>query len=127
MVVRQSYFYFNMDQPLDLVVREKPVDSVTAARIERTRQPFPSSQDFAEGGRFAHLKIPYFPPVPMEILRYLYGDDVTYEMVSPRDQANLLRCLHKLINPNNLYCDCGAHILKKLPDINEGPHHGFVM
>ncbi len=93
MVLRQSYFYFNMDQPLDLVVREKPIDSVTAERIERTRQPFPSSQDFAEGGRFAHLKIPYFPPVPMEILRYLYGDDVTYEMVSPRDQANLLRCL----------------------------------
>lgn len=93
-----------MDPPLDLTAH---------TRIERIGTPFPSREDFAEGGRFGHLQIPFFPPVPIEILKYLYGDDVTHDRISIKDQTSILRMINEQIKQTVIYCGCGSHILRK--------------
>ena len=86
-------------------------------RLERIATPFPTQADFAEGGRFDHLQIPFFPPVPIEILKYLYGNDATPDLVSSKDQAAVLRVIHEQVKKSAVYCDCGMHILKS--DVNQ--------
>ena len=98
--------------------QEEPLDCVLT-RIERLRS-LPSADDFSDGGRFAHLQVPFFPPVPIQILQYLYGDDVNPEQISYRDKMEILRSLHMEINPTVMYCDCGTHILKGSTIIPEG-------
>jgi hypothetical protein len=90
--------------------QEEPLDCILT-RIERIRS-LPSAEDFSDGGRFAHLQVPFFPPVPIQILQFLYGDDVNPEQVSYRDKMEILRSLHMEINPTVMYCGCGTHILK---------------
>jgi len=95
-----------------------PVDLTTRTRLERIGTPFPTQADFAEGGRFAHLAMPFFPPVPIELLKYLYGNDVTHNQVSTKDQAAILRSIHEQVTKSSIYCGCGRHILKKNPAYN---------
>jgi hypothetical protein len=92
-----------MDPPLDLTAH---------TRIERIGTPFPTREDFAEGGRFCHLQIPFFPPVPIELLKYLYGDDVTHDHISIKDQTSILKMIHEQINQTAMYCGCGKHVLR---------------
>jgi hypothetical protein len=89
-----------------------PLDPTIHSRMERIRS-LPTLEDFSEGGQFNHLHIPFFPPVPIEILKYLYGDDVTHDRVHVKDQANLLRLIHSQIKKTATYCDCGQHIISR--------------
>jgi len=99
---------------------DEPIDCIHS-RINRIRS-LPPAEEFEDGGRFAHLQVPFFPPVPIAILQYLYGDDIKPEEVSYRDKAEILRSLHKTINPMVLYCSCGMHILKSQETpVDDGP------
>jgi hypothetical protein len=99
---------------------DEPIDCIHS-RINRIRS-LPPAEEFEDGGRFSHLQVPFFPPVPIAILQYLYGDDINPEEVSYRDKAEILRSLHKTINPTVLYCSCGMHILKSQEtSVDDGP------
>ena len=107
------------DQPLDLTCSQ-PIDLTTNKYLERNGNPFPSASDFDKGGRFQHLNVPFLTPAPIEILKYLYGDDINHADVNVHTQKSILRILHEEVLKTGLYCDCGMHLLQGPPD-HSGP------
>ena len=103
------------DQPLDLTASQ-PLDLTTNKIIERNGNPFPTIHDFDQGGQFDHLNIPFFPPAPIELLRYFYGDDVTVDQVDFFTQRGILRRIHEDVLKTGLYCSCGMHLVQGPPD-----------
>jgi hypothetical protein len=100
------------DQPSNLSCSQ-PLDLSTNQGLKRTENQFPSAADFAFGGRFEHLHVPFFAPAPLEILKYLYGNDVIHhDQVKFSEQNDILRRIHEDVLKTGLYCDCGMHLLK---------------
>jgi hypothetical protein len=104
------------DQPLDLSCSQ-PLDLTTKKTFVRNENPFPTIHDFDQGGQFDHLNIPFFPPAPIQLLKYLYGDDVIHhDLINQKDQYRILRHIHEEVLGTGLYCSCGMHLLQGPPE-----------
>jgi hypothetical protein len=85
-----------MDLPLD----QQP---------QRLNQLLPG--DFQEGGRFFNLELPFFPPIPADILNFVFGDG--RQQLSNQASLRLLEELHALRGVHVKFCGCGGRILQK--------------
>ena len=77
--------------------------------------------DFTKGGRFEHIELPFFIPIPEEILNYIFGPD--HGPIHYRTAMKILKSLHEMKGQDINYCGCGRHIMSKrtIPiDIPEG-------
>jgi len=70
----------------------------------------PILEDFTTG-ELANVKIPNYPPLPKEIIKFVNGDN---EMeMDKTQQLKLLTFLHEINGWDIEYCDCGMHMVRR--------------
>lgn len=69
--------------------------------------------DFKEGGRFFNIQLPLYPPIPSEILNFVFGED--RDQLQGLAKMRFLEELHAFRGVHIRYCGCGDHILNKQP------------
>jgi hypothetical protein len=78
-------------------------------------------EDFQKSGRFESVQIPYHPPVPKEIMQYVFRTKDGHEF-NKDFEFRFLQHIHNLKGTKTELCeDCGEHLINCGKYINLAP------
>ena len=87
-------------------------DELNRTNCGSSQAKLPTYDDF-HTGELSGVKVPFFPPLPSEILKFMYGEENI--QLSRALQQNIIIHLHEINGLNVEYCGCGGHVLNKRP------------